>query len=136
MQIIDKEYEEWTQKEFIKYCERMGIELFIPDDNTLILDLDSSDAVTALGPKLDRLNEMMAFNGNCVSLTEIRPSTTPSHFHAYLRIQYKLDIVSRVGCQMFLGSDPVKELLSMQRIQAGIEPATLLALGNWKGTRR
>lgn len=131
--IIDEEYEKWTQSEFMRVCRARGIELYIPDDYTLILDFDTDRQMKEFQRRLLRLRQMMIYSKNHIVDYEFKPSTTKGHFHGYVKLELPLDTLTRIGCQMFLGSDPVKELLSMQRHAAGINNPTLLALGNWKG---
>lgn len=130
--IIDPQYEAWQQEEFLEACKDKGITIFVPEDYQLILDMDTQEQMDRLPAKIERLNIMLARAENAVEVVSVDPSTTTGHKHVLLELNAPLDVARRVAIQMFLGSDPVKEFLSLERIRAGISPATLLAKGNWK----
>jgi hypothetical protein len=55
-----------------------------------------------------------------VENTEIVESFSgPPHCHIYIRLEKPLPVMTRIFLQMWLGSDPIKEYLSVRRVMIG-----------------
>lgn len=87
-----------------------------PADDELQLDLDGEDAVCFFR------EQMVRFNKEVVRVVKhtITPSTRPGHWHATLKLERSVyDEVERVLFQALLGSDRVRELLTLVRARRG-----------------
>lgn len=103
-----------------------------PGPYDLFLDLDTEMDYLALPAKIGKLFEKTRLE------IEVKHVLTSSsglpHRHVYCKMKDPIEDPSiRFGIQMALGSDPVKEILSLQRLSLGIKPACVLVEGDWKG---
>ena len=115
----------------IEYCKRMekeGFKIVHPDAWTLLLDLDSEEAKRTFETRLGRLNYELSLDLKDQAKATIVPSKTKGHYHALVRMPHKLARFERIALQAVLGSDPVREILSIFRIWRGDQYPTLLAM--------
>jgi hypothetical protein len=96
--------------------------------NQLLLDLDTAEDIERLAARLDKLREFLAVEqvdswtsqsgkGRHVVLAV----TTAQHFNGR-----NLTVPEQLLLQMWLGSDPLRELLSLMRYWQGCEQPSLL----------
>lgn len=129
--MFNPNYDYQMQHQFLREVKRKGLTINIPDEHTLQLDLDTEEQWQGLQEKMHALEAMMAYG---MRITDVTVSSSgPPHLHVYISMIKPISSVEeQIGAQMFLGSDPKKELLSLCRVAARIEPATLLIEGDWK----
>jgi len=89
-------------------AEKMHLVCFYPDDYTLQLDLDYGRTLN------DRAFNILEKNGYRVLSTLTTRSKSGNH-HMYIRLETPLDAPDRIALQAALGSDPVREALSVLR---------------------
>lgn len=92
-------------------AERGNKIVLLPKDNELFIDLDSEDALTLFNKRLKRLGTW-----HNTTDKQISPSKKKNHYHAIVTLETNIDPMQRIFLQLFLGSDPIRELLSLQRI--------------------
>lgn len=110
-----------------QYVERMvaeGFGIMTPSDNELLLDIDTEDdwkffqkAVARLQEEYPRLVNWAAWPSK---------SGLPRR-HALVTVPFVVDDVQRIAFQAVLGSDRVREMLSLFRCRCGDPVPTLLA---------
>jgi hypothetical protein len=114
----------------LQYVERMsaeGYSIYQPEDNELLLDLDTEEDFAFFQKAVARLQEEYPLWG-ITWFAHASKSGLP-HRHAIVNLGYGQHITSleRVAYQAVLGSDRVRELLSLFRYFAGDPCPTLLA---------
>jgi hypothetical protein len=91
----------------------LGLELVVPDDNTLTIDLDSKVVPTSYFDA-ERLLEKF------YPIVKRRFTISKSgNYHVYLTFDKRFTITERIALQAILGSDPARELLSLVRAKEG-----------------
>ena len=82
-----------------------------PEDNEVFVDIDGFDAADVFDIQLAKLQEFMPCR-----VTRRTPSATHGHEHVVVTFERVLDPVLRIALQACLGSDRMRELLSLLRI--------------------
>jgi len=114
---------------FIDNIRSQGYEVNIPGKFDLFLDLDTTKSIEEMPDKLDKLRRIF---GVGLKVDQVTTSNS-GNMHAYIVSDTAiLNEPAQYAMQMFLGSDPVKEALSIQRYSVGITPACILIEGQWK----
>src|SRR3990167_10682557 len=92
------------------------------DDTHLQLDLDSGEAYVAFVNKYHALQANLARNLQEINITTstVYFSRTPGHRHVILMSSKPLSPEDRLFLQLYLGSDPTRELLSWLRVKLNI----------------
>lgn len=102
-------------------ADELGLDMVVPEPDQLLIDCDSKADELWLQHMLS-----VASKNNChISIEKITTSKN-KRLHYYLRWPSDLDPVKRVALQAILGSDRHRELLSLLRIEQGIENPTVL----------
>ncbi len=92
-------------------ADELGLNVVYPEDDQLLLDIDSDEDAAWLEKMLDVLRE----NGVELRVEKTTTSKSGNH-HVYIRIDRDLTPIERVALQACLGSDRKRELLSTLRI--------------------
>lgn len=104
----------------IKQAEDAGFVVCRGAPDVLLLDLDSPEAVA----QFERVFE--AFARNFDFLGAERWKSKSGNTHIRIRLSKPWDIQTRLVLQAALGSDGVKEMLTMLRVWNGIEEPSML----------
>lgn len=107
-----------TVSEVEALAAKLGRRVVYPKPNELQIDIDSADAYA------NHLRLLDAFErgGETVidKVVSVSPSAKSGHFHVTITLARNvLGSRERVMLQALLGSDPMRELLSYQRVEAG-----------------
>lgn len=92
-----------------------------PAEDELFIDIDSEE-------DHDRCYAMLAMfatNGFGAKVIRDTPSRDEGHRHIVVRLDWKVDRISRIAFQACLGSDRKRELLSIFRVLLGQDVATV-----------
>ena len=109
-----------------------GQQIVRPGFRDLFLDLDGQADYDFL---VDRLDHMSGVALN-LEVVHIGPSRSGKpHLHVYLRASRDLSDIERIALQACLGSDRVREFLSLMRIWEGGEGTTFFENPDWKDPR-
>lgn len=90
-----------------------GLVCFLPNDNELYIDIDVPDG---------DINGTVLFtlaNNGLLYEEAVYTESKSGNVHVYLRINKPLPVTARIAIQVALGSDPVKEALSLVRCLLG-----------------
>ncbi|MGD2065674.1 MAG: hypothetical protein PVI43_00710 [Candidatus Bathyarchaeota archaeon] len=97
-----------------------------PLENELQIDIDSKEQYILFATRMKELNE----NFHCIFHSKELPSQGGDwRKHIYLKLAVDTPILERTALQLFLGSDPVKEYLSLCLVQIG-DPHPILMFEN------
>jgi len=104
-------------------AELRGFNVVLGDDHTLLLDMDGPlNEVT-----FARASELFGL----VKVDEWPSKSGLPHRHVVVRTEYVLSVEARIALQAIVGSDPMRELMSLARARNGIgEPNRLFAPKN------
>jgi hypothetical protein len=109
-----------------QYVERMAAEGFVimvPENDELMLDIDAEEDFVFFGRAILRLIEEFP----SVSFRVNFSKSGKPHRHVVVKMPFPLDAVQRIAFQAVLGSDRVREMLSLLRYHNGDPCPTLLA---------
>jgi len=100
-----------------------GFQIVDSDDGTLTLDLDGPDAIERFTLLFEKAAEL--FELTVIDRWESKSG--PGHEHVVVRCDKQpRDVVWRIALQAILGSDPVREVLALKRLENGVaEPSQL-----------
>ncbi len=109
----------------IQTAKEKGWTVIIPDDNTLLIDIDDDEQYAIHQKRIKRLVDITDFTSDeCVSTSGL------PHRHIILTTNTKFSIVERLFLQVWLGSDNVKERLSFIRyLNDDSNPTLLVKVG-------
>lgn len=117
----------------IKQAEANGADVLFPEGNELFLDLDTEEQWNELPGRLNRLSQLFRQH---FEVTRVVPSNSGlPHRHVTVSGPYgeSYDPAVRAGLQLYLGSDPVREVLCMRRCHWGLDnPTIFIEGGTWK----
>jgi hypothetical protein len=103
-------------------AERLNCDILYSDDTTLLLDLDTPEAVSAFKERLDLAEELgFAWNFSYDILT-----SRSGRSHGVLDLRIPLPVDQRIALQAILGSDWKREMLSLAGLRKGQENPILL----------
>jgi hypothetical protein len=103
-------------------AESRGCAVVKPRPNELFVDIDSEEAMSTFRRQLEVFKRM---HSHAIVRMGPSPSGLPGHFHIYVTLTRDVDAVTRILYQSLLGSDPMREILSYQRLDSGDECPTL-----------
>lgn len=109
-----------------KYVARKmgeGFKIFTPSVYELALDIDSQEAWETFLVRWKRM-----FDEGIVGDYKVFDSSTPGHKHIIVKIGMNLDPLERIAFQAVLGSDLVREFLSILRYYHNDPFPTILAM--------
>lgn len=113
-----------TTQDVEALAQAQGLVPFLPEADELMLDLDEADGAPAARA---RVGEVLENNGIGV-LASLTTTSKSGKYHLYLRLDRPVTPHERIALQACLGSDPVREVLSLLRLMQGGEPAAVTAL--------
>lgn len=118
---------EWAQKQAAQ--RECTIEL--SDETTLQLDLDSEEAYGVYFKQVQRLRELelLSLDPYLDDPVTVRRSRNGNR-HVIIKLARALPVEERILLQALLGSDPVREALSLARVRAGNLHPILLFVPN------
>lgn len=105
-----------TREEFIMRMAEEGYIPRYPSPNELLIDIDNDTHWEAFVRSFDIFKREYPLEQSC----KIYPSRSglPCR-HVIVQLPFKIDDWQRIALQAALGSDPVRELLSILRLQRG-----------------
>lgn len=89
-------------------------ELIERKDNWLLLDLDNHTALDCLLDNLKMIDKLYKYEKVEVWLSK------SGNYHARITLEQDVDNVTAIALQSILGSDPVREFLSLMRVENGV----------------
>jgi len=110
-----------------------GQQIVHPGDFDLFIDIDSELDYQYMLARLDDLRSHSELTLTLIGVTESR-SGLP-HRHVYLQSSQALSPLARIALQASLGSDRVREFLSILRIYKGGPGTTFFESPDWKDPR-
>ena len=117
---VVKYYE--TREEYMDRMTKEGFKVFLPSPNELFIDIDSEEMYSTFQERLDYLNFAINLRGDKHPTYVEAPSKSglPRRHIVMTSPDFrKLSVTQKLVLQIFLGSDPVKELLSLFRVIDG-----------------
>lgn len=104
-------------EEGAKEAEEQGRYVIYSQDNELFLDIDTEEALNDLDDRVEPLIRWGWLEGG----KEIRVSKSGRpHRHIRYKLTRPFSVLDRILLQLYLGSDPVKELLAYKRLIDGV----------------
>lgn len=113
-------------EEAVELARQQGLEAFFPLEDELFLDIDA----TVWAPPIKVFKALLnptepALNVVIDSLRILRTRSKSGNLHIYLKFTGTLHSREKVIVQAAMGSDPVKEVLTMLRMKAGDHTGTI-----------
>jgi hypothetical protein len=108
----DEEYDMNLFEDACNKAKRKGLKVVQSTRSLLLVDIDTKE-------QWDLYQERKRFIENRIPFakTQIVPSVSGGeHRHVYIRLEKSFPIAERIAMQMFLGSDPIREMLSLRLI--------------------
>ena len=129
-EVLDTDPYREEREEYVKRMKADGFDIRYPESNELLIDLDSDKAFEEFKVRISRVSYELEVNGEGAKLSyKVYPSKTECHYHVIVTMPFDLDEpFERIALQAVLGSDPVREMLSIFRIWLGDKHPTLLAM--------
>ena len=118
-------YEMNNYAEAVKKADRLGKIIVKPGDNELLLDIDSAEQYKTYKDRMEELSKLH----KVVRIKEIPSSEKSGHRHIYISLVCGMEDEERIFLQLFLGSDPIREYLSLCLIRIG-DPHPILLFEN------
>lgn len=116
-----------SRDEYIREMKDAGMVIHLPSPNELQLDIDYESQYNIYRKLIWILEREY---GNCPTVVTVSKN---GGLHIYITLPFEVNDYERIAYQAALGSDPVRELLSLVRLHEGIEHPTLLAELNYGG---
>lgn len=110
-----------SRKDYLREVEAKGMKVYVPDRDELLIDIDTKVHAQQYA------NAFMLLN-NYIEGIEVRKITRSENggWHVYIKMPFNMSSYERIAWQAALGSDPMRELLSLIRIKQDIEDPILL----------
>jgi len=103
-------------------AERLGFDVVMGHDNLLLLDLDDKAARSTFDHNLDVVKRIFGVE----KIDAWVSKSGGDHQHVAVTLKQKATILERVAIQAALGSDPIREILTLVRLRNGVkEPSRL-----------
>ena len=102
-------------KEFetvIKEKQREGITVIRSNPYQLLIDLDNKESIEIFHEMFSRLQDIYP-----VKSCEYWKSKSKKNYHVYIQLGINLSIEERIALQTILGSDKLREFLSLMRVR-------------------
>lgn len=115
----------YTEEEAKALAAESGCECMFPEKCELFLDVDVKVRSNA-DRIIRRVWSAMVENGVVSSGNAQFTTSKGGNIHVYLHTTFPLDHLTRIALQAMLGSDPIKELLSLRRLEEGSTIPVLL----------
>ena len=129
-----REYREDSTEEIIKQAKAAGHKVLTPYANELFIDIDTDEQYEDMKSRLRNFPNMMFMTAK---ITRDVPSMSGlPHRHVTVTLGEDVDNMTRAAMQMFLCSDPVREILAVRRVLQGVSnPIIFIEGDNWKDCR-
>lgn len=106
-----------SEEEAVGIADAMNLEAFFPLENEVFLDIDSREYLRRKAVIEALFN---AGEENSIAIVdELVTNSKGGNKHVYLRLDRKISPLTRLVVQAVLGSDPVKEALTLLLLRAG-----------------
>jgi hypothetical protein len=106
-----------TNEQMKEFADQCGCTYREAKDNELFIDLDTEHAYRLYKMVLPLLAKHFPFKDQ-----KITPSKQGlPHRHVVITLSQDYSVITRIGLQASLGSDPLRELLSLRRVENGEE---------------
>jgi hypothetical protein len=118
-------YDFWTIKSehAFKQARDSDLVVILPTSNELQVDIDSEEADAKFCKNLPKFEDHIAE----VIGWEKRPSRSEGHYHIYVQLREPVTNEQRITYQLFLGSDPTREILShIREINGDLHPTLFI----------
>lgn len=109
-----------NKEEAKEIAAKLGLVAVLPRKNELFLDLDMKPSKTAA-----RVEEVLHDNG-VYFVSKLITKSKSGKRHLYIKLSRNVAASTRIALQACLGSDPVREVLSILRKLEGSEAPTAL----------
>lgn len=110
-----------ARKDFMDKAVTDGFVISLPKENELQVDIDSDNQLKAFENNFNRLCQSLHQD-----IYQVRTqSKSGKGFHIRVLMPWPLEPVERIAWQACLGSDPVREILSLIRFRRGDTIPTL-----------
>lgn len=115
-------YETISYYNSCRRAKEKGCEVVHPKDNELFLDIDKPEQLATFNRNFDLLHRY-----ELVEQHIVRPSSSghPDRFHITVTLKESVTSFERIALQAALGSDPMREMLSLMRIYTNNPHPTL-----------
>ena len=110
-----------TYEQCVEAAKEKGLVVVIPKPNELFVDIDSQ----AQFELFENLVVTFLRQEHATWTAAPSPSRAPGHYHVTVHLHRDVSNRERILLQAVLGSDPMRELLSLQRCDAGNVHPTL-----------
>lgn len=126
-EILECEKYQESREQYCSKKEKEGFAIYKPDINELCLDIDTEENYKLFNTRILKIEDELALK---ITWAEYQ-STTPGHRHIVVELPFEIDNYQRIALQAVLGSDLIRELLSIFRIWNNDPFPTLLAMKRW-----
>lgn len=119
-----------AREDYIRRMEKNGFTILYPNDDELFIDIDNPQQMGMFTDQLNRANSNLVKLGLSLSIDrdDISPSGNPHRRHIVVKtVGFTVSSEERIAWQACLGSDPVREILSLVRTLWGDDNPTLFA---------
>lgn len=113
-----------TKEQIAAVATERGLICLFPSNYELTLDIDKSFRRTYLDDS--RVLQVLDMNKLMIQEPLLFTRSASGNTHIWIRLIRPMDIASRVALQAALGSDPIRETLSILRYQCGSKAASVL----------
>jgi hypothetical protein len=110
-----------TVEEVTAIAEHNGLIPFLAGDNELLIDYDVK------APNNDHVIITLEENGISI-ISSLQTTSKSGNQHLYYRLNRTVTVPERIALQSLLGSDPIRETLSLVRWFTGSEHEAITAL--------
>lgn len=107
----------------IDKASKEGFTVIRGNHNTLLLDLDGEDRLNYYEMILPKVKK----NFELIELTRYK-SKSGKNWHVVLQTNMILTVSTRVALQAILGSDPIKEMLSLVKLKNNVPTKDIVVL--------
>jgi hypothetical protein len=115
-----------TQAQAMEQAEAEGLEVIHGDSQTLLIDLDDAESIRYYNEQLPSIKKELEARGNKLTKKQSYTSKSGVGRHVILKLKHPLPLEQRLIIQACLGSDRVKEFLSLMRFVDGDPEPCLL----------
>jgi hypothetical protein len=113
-----KPYSIRKEEDIRKAAEEKNCDVVFSDENHLLLDIDSQEALVTFHNSWDELSGSI---GGYIESEHASKSGLPKK-HIYIKLDKPMpDIWQRIALQMALGSDRIRELMHCREVMYGME---------------
>jgi hypothetical protein len=125
-ELDQSKYANEKREDYIKRMEEQGYKIVIPTESQLQIDIDSDGHYKVYKEMI----KLLLRDYESVIIEEHPSRNGLPGRHITLTIPFFVDAVQRIAWQTVLGSDPVREYLSLQRsMQGDISPTLFVEKG-------